>query len=83
MNLLVLVLLAQLSTTKRATCTLENHTQILVHSNGASEEIDDWYVRCKVTIGDKVKSDENLPLAHPTEFPEAAAAARDFVKKNK
>ena len=83
MNLLVLVLLAQLNAqSKRATCTIENHSYILVHNNGA-EEKDDWYVRCKIIIGDKVKSEENLPLAHPTEFPDAAAAARDFVKKNK
>ena len=85
MNLLVLVLLAQLNkpATKRATCTLDNHTYILAHKDGTSEEKDDWVVTCKIVVGDKIQSEQRLPLAHPTEFADAAAAAREFVKKNK
>jgi len=83
MNLLVLVLLAQLSTAKHATCTLDNHTYILAHKDGSTEEKDDWVITCKIIVGDKIQSQQQLPLARPTEFPDAAAAAREFVRKNK
>lgn len=83
MNILLIFLLAQtMSTpTKKATCTLDNKSYILVHKDGSYEERDDWYVECTVTVDGKVVSREKPPLAHPAEFPEAAAVAREFVKK--
>lgn len=83
MNILIILLLAQTKAIpmKKSNCILSNQPYILMHKDGSSEEREDWFVDCTVTIEDKVVSKVRLNLAHPTEFPEAAAAAREFVKK--
>jgi hypothetical protein len=83
MNLLVLVLLAQLNATKNISCRMENHVYQLVHKQGdklVTEDRDDWHVKCKIEIAGKVKFNEELPLARPTELNDAVKAVDEFRK---
>ena len=68
-----------------ASCTLTNKPTIIVHYNGTKkldeQEIDDWRVHCTATYKKDTVFDDDLELAHPTEFRDAMEAAHEFVKK--
>jgi hypothetical protein len=85
MNTLLWLMLFQvkLDLTRNVSCTLTNHPYTLAHKQGdklVNEDKDDWWVHCKVTVGNKVKLEQDLPLAHPTELQTAIDAVNEFRK---
>jgi hypothetical protein len=67
-----------------ASCKLVNLPEEIVHKGedgrGYLEDIDDWFVHCTLTRGDKTVWTGDLELQHPASFETASAAAKDFVK---
>lgn len=86
MNVLLIFLLAQTraaTPVKKVSCTMTNHSYTLVTKKGdkwVNEDRDDWWIHCKVSVGDKIKLEQDLPIAHPTELRDAVAAVDEFRK---
>lgn len=69
----------------KVSCVMTNHpvTTVEHQKDGSAKlyEVDDWRVHCKLTSDDKTIFDDDLELAHPARFREAADAVEEFRTK--